>query len=47
MCILNCVHKLADALIAATADIYGKELLTGNTINYRFIPGLALEPFRI
>ena len=39
--------RLADALIAATADVYGKELLTGNTADYRFIPGLSLKPFRI
>lgn len=38
--------RLADALIAATADVYGKELLTGNTTDYRFIPGLALKGFR-
>ncbi len=37
--------RLADALIAATADVYGKELLTGNTVDYRFIPGLTLKPF--
>jgi len=37
---------LADALIAATADVYGKELLTGNMSDYRFIPGLTLKPFR-
>jgi len=38
--------RLADALIAATADVYGKELLTGNTADYRFIPGLSLKSFR-
>jgi hypothetical protein len=38
--------RLADALIAATADVYGKELLTGNMSDYRFIPGLTLKPFR-
>ena len=37
--------RLADALIAATADVYGKELLTGNTADYRFIPGLTLKKF--
>ena len=37
--------RLADALIAATADVYGKELLTGNTTDYRFIPGLTIRAF--
>jgi predicted nucleic acid-binding protein len=39
--------RLADALIAASADIYGKELLTGNVKDYRFIPGLALKSFHV
>lgn len=39
--------RLADALIAGTADVYGKELLTGNVADYRFIPGLAVKSFRI
>ncbi|MBF0388172.1 MAG: type II toxin-antitoxin system VapC family toxin [Candidatus Omnitrophica bacterium] len=39
--------RLADALIASTADVYGKELLTGNVADYRFIPGLVLKPFRL
>ncbi len=39
--------RLADALIAATADIYGKDLVTGNIADYRFIHGLTLKVFRI
>ena len=39
--------RLADSLIAATADVYGKELLTGNTTDYRFIPELTLRTFRL
>lgn len=40
-------HKLrmADALIGATADIYGLDLLTGNHDDYRFLPGLVLKKF--
>jgi predicted nucleic acid-binding protein len=39
--------RLADALIAASADVYGKELLSGNVADYRFIPGLTIKPFRL
>ena len=41
-------HKLrmADALIAATADAYGLNLLTGNYDDYKFLPGLAIKTFR-
>ena len=38
--------RLADALIAATADVYGKELLTGNASDYRFIQGLTIKNFK-
>jgi len=38
--------RLADALIAATADVYGHDLLTGNYVDYRFIPGLSIKPFK-
>ena len=42
-------HKLrmADALIAATADLYGLELLTGNYADYKFIPGLTIKMFKV
>ena len=41
-------HKLrmADALIAATADAYGLDLLTGNYSDYKFLPGLAVKTFK-
>lgn len=41
-------HKLrmADAFIAATADVYGLDLLTGNHDDYKFLPGLFLKTFR-
>lgn len=38
--------RLADALIAATADVYGHDLLTGNHVDYRFLPGLVIKPFK-
>ncbi len=38
--------KMADALIAATADIHGLELLTGNIADYRFLPGIRLQLFK-
>ncbi len=37
--------RLADALIAATADVYGKDLVTGNIADYRYIHGLSLKHF--
>ena len=41
-------HKLrmADALIAATASVYGLDLLTGNAADYKFLPGLSLKIFK-
>lgn len=38
--------RMADALIAATADIYGLDLLTGNYYDYKFLPGLVLKSFK-
>lgn len=40
-------HKLrmADALIGATADAHGVDLLTGNHDDYKFLPGLVLKKF--
>lgn len=41
-------HKLrmADAFIAATADVYGLDLLTGNYDDYKFLPGLTVKIFK-
>lgn len=38
--------RLADALIAATADIRGEGILTANATHYKMIPGLTVETFR-
>lgn len=38
--------RMADALIAATADIHGETLLTANDVHYRMIPSLTLQVFR-
>lgn len=38
--------RLADALIAATASIYGLDFLTGNISDYKFLPGLSLKLFK-
>ena len=38
--------KMADALIAATADIYGQEILTGNDSHYKMISSLSIKKFR-
>ena len=37
--------RLADALIAATADSYGEILLTGNLNDYKMISSLRLKKF--
>ena len=37
---------IPDALIAATADIHGLTLLTGNAKDYGFLPGLLLKTFK-
>lgn len=38
--------RLADALIAATADSYGIEILTGNVSDYKFLPGIKIRNFK-
>ncbi len=38
--------RMADALIAATANVYGLDFLTGNAADYKFLPGLSLKIFR-
>ncbi|MFN7096091.1 MAG: type II toxin-antitoxin system VapC family toxin [Gammaproteobacteria bacterium] len=38
--------RMADALIAATSDIYGAILLTANDSHYRMISSLSLKVFR-
>ena len=38
--------RLADALIAATVDAYGFELLTGNISDYKFLPGIKIKTFK-
>jgi predicted nucleic acid-binding protein len=38
--------RLADALIAASADVYGHDILTGNYADYRFLPGLSIKQFK-
>jgi hypothetical protein len=37
--------RMAGALIAATADVYGETLLTGNFIHYRMISSLDIKKF--
>ena len=39
--------RMADALIAATTDVYGLELLTGNDADYKFLPGLTIKTFKV
>lgn len=38
--------RLADALIAATAVLHGKDLLTGNSKHYKMIKDLGIKRFR-
>ncbi len=38
--------RMADVLIAATADVHGLDLLTGNSTDYRFLPGISLKIFK-
>lgn len=38
--------RMADALIAATADIHGEILITANDAHYRMIPSLTIQIFR-
>lgn len=44
--VLTHALRLGDALIAATADVYGLELLTGNASDYKYLPGLKIKSFR-
>lgn len=38
--------RMPDALIAATSDISGETLLTGNDMHYKMISSLTLKKFR-
>lgn len=38
--------KMADALIAATADVYGEVLFTGNYAHYKMLPTLTVKRFK-
>lgn len=38
--------RMADAFIAATADLYGETLLTANDAHYKMISSLTLQVFR-
>ena len=38
--------RMADALIAATADLYGEPLLTANDAHYKMISSLSIQTFR-
>ena len=39
--------RMADALIAATAETHGMELLTGNGKDYQYLPGLKIKHFKV
>jgi len=39
--------EIPDALIAATADVQGLIFMTGNTHDYRFLPGLNLKTLKV
>lgn len=39
-------HRDADLIIAATALLHGRSLVTGNTPHFDWIPGLALANWR-
>jgi predicted nucleic acid-binding protein len=39
--------KMADALIAATTDLHGETLLTGNFSHYQMIPALNIKKFHV
>ena len=43
---LSHAMKMGDALIAATADIRGETLLTGNVADYRMLSGIRLSHFK-
>lgn len=38
--------RMADALIAATADLYGETLITANDAHYKMISSLTIQVFR-
>ena len=38
--------RMADALIAATCDIHGDTLMTGNTVHYKMISSLTIQVFK-
>lgn len=38
--------RMADALIAATCDIHGDTLMTGNDVHYKMISSLTIQIFR-
>lgn len=38
--------EIPDALIAASAETHGLVLATGNSADYRFLPGLSLKAFK-
>lgn len=39
--------QMADALIAATVDLRGETLLSGNYAHYKMIPGLEVKKFSV
>jgi tRNA(fMet)-specific endonuclease VapC len=39
-------HNDADLIVASTALVYGRTLVTGNIPHFRWIPGLLLEDWR-
>jgi predicted nucleic acid-binding protein len=39
--------QMGDALIAATVDLRGESLLSGNHAHYKMIPGLDIKKFKI
>jgi len=38
--------RMADALIAATADVFQYDLLTANHTDYKFLPGISIKIFK-
>ena len=37
---------IPDAFIAATANVHGLPLITGNVKDYKFLPGLSIKSFK-